>query len=88
MSALACAPEHANTRNRLREAVEDSPQSRDIDVEALSSALASMVTGIRVLGRAGQSRRHLQSIADGAMSMIEACFYDNIYDNKGEVHGP
>ena len=43
----------------------------DINLESLTASLASSAVGIRVLGRAGMGRKHLQSIADGVVMLVE-----------------
>src|SRR5262249_56183008 len=51
-------------RKRLVEAKEDAGQS--VDVDALAAIVFSAIVGMRVLGRAGESRQQLQAVADGA----------------------
>jgi hypothetical protein len=51
-------------RDRLREAQEDVGTS--VDLDQLASLLFAAACAIRMLGRAGQDRRLLQNIADGA----------------------
>ena len=76
--------QHQNLRNglrafrrvvrvRLAEAMEDAGVADELDLDALTAALSATAIGIRMLGRAGQSRRQLQSVANGAMALVEGC---------------
>ena len=58
---------HRFVRKQFLDAQEDSELSEACDIEALAAVVFSAVVGIRVLGRAGQTRRELQAVADGAM---------------------
>ena len=58
-------------RRRLIEALNNSNMQDDINLESLTASLASSAVGIRVLGRAGMGRKHLQSIADGVVMLVE-----------------
>ena len=61
-------------RERLLEAAEDARADDRVDIDALTAVLSATAIGIRTLGRAGQSRRHLQSIANGVISLVEGCY--------------
>ncbi len=58
-------------RRRLIEALNNSNLQDDTNLESLTASLASSAVGIRVLGRAGMGRKHLQSIADGVVMLVE-----------------
>ena len=58
-------------RLRLIEALNNSNLQDDTNLEPLTASLASSAVGIRVLGRAGMGRKHLQSIADGVVMLVE-----------------
>ena len=58
-------------RRRLIEALNNSNLQDDTNLESLTASLASSAVGIRVLGRAGMGRKHLQSIADGLVMLVE-----------------
>jgi len=55
-------------RTHLREAAEDAGAA--LDVEQLEALCFAAAVAIRVLGRAGQPRRLLQTIADGATAAV------------------
>jgi len=57
---------------RLVEAQEDAGQV--VDVDALAAIVFSAIVGIRVLGRAGESRQQLQAVADGAKLLLRRYF--------------
>jgi len=57
---------------RLVEAQEDAGQV--VDVAALAAIVFSAIVGIRVLGRAGESRQQLQAVADGAKLLLRRYF--------------
>jgi len=60
-------------RQRLVEAQErrkPSKKSESIDLHQLSTLVFAAMVAIRVLGRAGQDRRLLQDIADGAVAAV------------------
>ena len=57
---------------RLVEAQEDVGQL--VDVDALAATVFSAMVGIRVLGRAGESRQQLQAVADGAKLLLRRYF--------------
>ena len=59
-------------RKRLVEAQEDAGQP--VDVDALAAIVFSAMVGIRVLGRAGESRQQLQAAADGAKLLLRRYF--------------
>jgi len=59
-------------RKRLVEAKEDAGQP--VDVDALAAIVFSAMVGIRVLGRAGESRQQLQAVADGAKLLLRRYF--------------
>jgi len=59
-------------RKRLVEAQEDAGQT--VDVDALAAIVFSAMVGIRVLGRAGESRQQLQAVADGAKLLLRRYF--------------
>ena len=59
-------------RKRLVEAQEDAGQPADVD--ALAAIVFSAMVGIRVLGRAGESRPQLQAVADGAKLLLRRYF--------------
>jgi len=59
-------------RKRLVEAKEDAGQS--VDVDALAAIVFSAIVGMRVLGRAGESRQQLQAVADGAKLLLRRYF--------------
>ncbi len=54
-------------RRRFVQAQEDGEVTGACNIDALAAVAFSAIVGIRVLGRAGQRRRQLQDIADGAM---------------------
>lgn len=58
-------------RRRLIEALNNSNLQDDTNLDSLTASLASSAVGIRVLGRAGMGRKHLQSIADGVVMLVE-----------------
>ena len=58
---------HRFVRKQFLDAQEDSELNETCDIEALAAVVFSAVVGIRVLGRAGHTRRELQAVADGAM---------------------
>ena len=60
-------------RKRLVEAQEDAGQP--VDVDALAAIVFSAMVGIRVLGRAGESRQQLQAVADGAKLLLRRYFH-------------
>lgn len=63
-------------RERLREAQETSKTDKkksSADIDQLASLVFSALVAIRVLGRAGQDRRLLQDIADGAVAAVRRC---------------
>jgi acetylornithine deacetylase/succinyl-diaminopimelate desuccinylase-like protein len=55
-------------RTHLREAAEDAGTT--LDVERLEALCFAAAVAIRVLGRAGQPRKLLQAIADGATAAV------------------
>jgi acetylornithine deacetylase/succinyl-diaminopimelate desuccinylase-like protein len=55
-------------RTHLREAAEDTGVA--LDRERLEALCFAAAVAIRVLGRAGQSRKLLQTIADGATAAV------------------
>ena len=57
-------------RARLREAAAET--GGRFDVERLTALCFAAAVAIRVLGRAGQDRKLLQQIADGAVAAVEA----------------
>ena len=57
-------------RDHLREAAEDDGTT--LDVDRLGALCFAAAVAIRVLGRAGQPRRLLQQIADGATDAVRA----------------
>ncbi len=59
------------TRRRLTEAMQDSNHKDTGQLDSLTASLASSAVGIRVLGRAGMGPKHLQSIADGVVMLVE-----------------
>ena len=59
-------------RKRLVEAKEDAGQP--VDVDALAAIVFSAIVGMRVLGRAGESRQQLQAVADGAKLLLRRYF--------------
>lgn len=59
-------------RKRLVEAQEDAGQP--VDVDALAAIVFSAMVGIRVLGRAGESRQQLQAVVDGAKLLLRRYF--------------
>ena len=59
-------------RKRLVEAQEDA--GHPVDVDALAANVFSAMVGIRVLGRAGESRQQLQAVADGAKLLLRRYF--------------
>jgi len=59
-------------RKRLVEAQEDAGQP--VDVDALAAIVFSAIVGMRVLGRAGESRQELQAVADGAKLLLRRYF--------------
>jgi len=59
-------------RKRIVEAQEDAGQP--VDVDALAAIVFSAMVGIRVLGRAGESRQQLQAVADGAKLLLRRYF--------------
>jgi len=59
-------------RKRLIEAQEDAGQP--VDVDALAAIVFSAIVGMRVLGRAGESREELQAVADGAKLLLRRYF--------------
>jgi TetR/AcrR family transcriptional repressor of nem operon len=61
-------------RDRLREAQEDTGTA--VDLAPIASLLFAAAVAIRVLGRAGQHRRLLQSIADGAVAAARQALDD------------
>ena len=64
---------HRIIRQRVLEAREDLGLTCDFDIDALAAVVSAAAVGIRVMGRAGQSRRHLQAVADGAMLVARRC---------------
>lgn len=58
--------------DRLREAEASAAAPRE--VESLAALVFGAAVAIRVLGRAGQNRRLLQNIADGATAAVRRCF--------------
>jgi TetR/AcrR family transcriptional repressor of nem operon len=62
-------------RRRLREAQEAAKTKKkaSADFDQLASLVFAALVGIRVLGRAGQDRRLLQDIADGAVVAVRRC---------------
>ncbi len=58
-------------RRRLVEALNKSNLQDETNLDSLTASLASSAVGIRVLGRAGMGRKHLQSIADGVVMLVE-----------------
>ncbi len=58
-------------RRRLIEALNKSNLQDETNLDSLTASLASSAVGIRVLGRAGMGRKHLQSIADGVVMLVE-----------------
>ena len=65
---------HRFVRKQFLDAQEDSELTESCDIEALAAVVFSAVVGIRVLGRAGQTRRELQAVADGAMLVTQQSF--------------
>ena len=59
-------------RKRLVEAKEDAGQP--VDVDALTAIVFSAIVGMRVLGRAGESRQELQAVAEGAKLLLRRYF--------------
>lgn len=59
------------TRRRLTEALEESNHKDTSQLDSLTATLAASAVGIRVLGRAGMGKKHLQSIADGVVMLVE-----------------
>ena len=60
-------------RRRLMEALSESYLSDNNTLDSLTASLVSSTLGIRVLGRAGVGQKHLQSIADGVVLLVEGC---------------
>jgi TetR/AcrR family transcriptional repressor of nem operon len=63
-------------RERLREAQETmktNGKKTSADLDQLASLVFAALVAIRVLGRAGQDRRLLQVIADGATAAVRRC---------------
>jgi hypothetical protein len=56
-------------RARLREAAVETGAT--FDAERLAALCFAAAVAIRVLGRAGQDRKLLQQIADGAVAAVE-----------------
>ena len=65
---------HRFVRKQFLDAQEDSELTETCDIDALAAVVFSAVVGIRVLGRAGQTRRELQAVADGAMLVTRQRF--------------
>jgi len=64
----------AFVRKRLAQAQEKTGQSKTpSELDQLASLVFASMVSIRVLGRAGQNRRLLQDIADGAMAAVHRC---------------
>ena len=64
-------------RERLREAqasTRNDAAKTSADLDQLASLVFAALVAIRVLGRAGQDRRLLQDVADGAMAAVRRCF--------------
>jgi TetR/AcrR family transcriptional repressor of nem operon len=59
-------------RRRLVEAQDDAGQR--VDVDALAAVVFSAIVGVRVLGRAGESRQQLQAVANGAKLLLRRYF--------------
>jgi TetR/AcrR family transcriptional regulator, transcriptional repressor for nem operon len=59
-------------RKRLVEAQEDA--GKPVDVDALAAIVFSAIVGMRVLGRAGESRQELQAVANGAKLLLRRYF--------------
>ena len=57
-------------RARLREAAAEAETGATFDVERLAALCFAAAVAIRVLGRAGQHRKLLQQIADGAVAAV------------------
>jgi TetR/AcrR family transcriptional repressor of nem operon len=63
-------------RERLREAQDTTKtggKKTPADLDQLASLVFAALVAIRVLGRAGQDRRLLQDIADGAVAAVRRC---------------
>ena len=58
-------------RRHLAEALVDANHTDTSQLDSLTASLASSAIGIRVLGRAGMGRKHLQSVADGVVTLVE-----------------